>query len=158
MTTVATPSKWPGRWAPQSPSLTPATETVVAKPGGIDLVGVGGIDEVDPERRELLRVGGLGAGIGGEIGGAVELARVDEEGDDHPVRPRPGRLDEREVAGVQRPHGRDHADPGPLPPPLRPGCAQVGQGAQDREAHPAPSGSGKVCSGAGKRRARTSAA
>ena len=30
-TTVATPSKWPGRKAPHSPSPRPATETVVAK-------------------------------------------------------------------------------------------------------------------------------
>ncbi len=29
-TTVATPSKWPGRDAPSHPSLTPTTETVVA--------------------------------------------------------------------------------------------------------------------------------
>ena len=33
-TTVDTPSKWPGRKAPHSPSPRPATETVVAKPSG----------------------------------------------------------------------------------------------------------------------------
>ena len=33
-TTVATPSKWPGRNAPHNPSLTPLTDTVVAKPSG----------------------------------------------------------------------------------------------------------------------------
>ena len=36
-TTVATPSKWPGREAPSQPSLTPRTETVVA--GGSGQVG-----------------------------------------------------------------------------------------------------------------------
>ncbi len=41
-TTVATPSKWPGRAAPSSPSLTPATETLVAKPSGY-IASTGGI-------------------------------------------------------------------------------------------------------------------
>ncbi len=36
-TTVATPSKWPGREAPSQASLTPWTETVVA--GGSGQVG-----------------------------------------------------------------------------------------------------------------------
>ena len=40
-TTVATPSKWPGRAAPSSPSLTPPTGSCVAKPAGYISADVG---------------------------------------------------------------------------------------------------------------------
>ena len=47
-TTVATPSKWPGREAPHSPSLTPAHRDVGGKAVGIDLRRRRRPQQVDP--------------------------------------------------------------------------------------------------------------
>ena len=66
------------------------------------------------------------------------------------------------MALVQRAHGRDHGNACALTAPAGDGGAQFGQGADDRDAHSARAlGAGaspKACSGAGKRRSRTSAA
>ena len=73
-TTVATPSKWPGREAPHSPSPSPATETVVAKPVGIDLLDRRRPQQVDALGLEQPRILGQLARIGGEVLVGAELA------------------------------------------------------------------------------------
>ena len=54
----------------------------------IDLRSVRRVEKMRADGQKLLRIVMLGARIGGEIGRAVELFRVDEEGDDDPIGPR----------------------------------------------------------------------
>ena len=77
------------------------------------VVRVEGLGREEHVRAELLRargVVGLGARVGDEVVGVVELRRVDEEGDDDDVVDLAGGGDQRLVAGVEGAHGRYEAD------------------------------------------------
>jgi hypothetical protein len=113
-TTVATPSKCPGREAPHSPSPSPATETVVAKPWRIDLLDRRRPQQVDPFRREQPRVLGQLARVGGEVLVGAELRRVDEDRDRHRARLLARFAHQRQVSFVQRAHRRDQRESRPL--------------------------------------------
>ena len=66
-----------------------------------------------PGARGQGHVGVEVAGVGGQVGGVVELQRVDEHRHGHDVALGRGPLDERAVPGVQRAHGGDEADAAP---------------------------------------------
>jgi hypothetical protein len=74
-------------------------------------------DELRSGRGELVEVARLVARVAGEVLGRRELARVDEDRDQHPVGALKRPADQREVPLVQGSHGRDEPDlePGPLP-------------------------------------------
>jgi hypothetical protein len=57
-----------------------------------------------------LFVGGEGTRIGGEVFLRGELRRVDEDRDDHARRALLGDLDQGEMAGMKRAHGRHQRD------------------------------------------------
>ena len=85
-TTVATPSKWPGRCMPSITSVRPATDTVVQNPSGYICSPPGDIDGIDarsapawPHPSSSVR------GYFGEILGRVELLGIHEDRHDHPV-------------------------------------------------------------------------
>ena len=111
-TTVATPSKCPGRAAPSSPSLTPATDMLVAKPSGY-IVSTGGQPQqvaARPRPASACRRSPR-AGIAARSSPGAELLRVDEDRRDHASCPaRLRRLDQRDVPGVQRAHRRHQRD------------------------------------------------
>jgi hypothetical protein len=108
-TTVQTPSKWPGREAPQSVRERAVSTTTRWRPR-----------DRSPRRRGkedihalLFAQGAIGlerARIGGEILVGAELGGVDEEGDDDDIGVPPGDADQGEVALVQVAHGGHEAD------------------------------------------------
>jgi hypothetical protein len=92
----------------------------------------GRIDQVAALRRQQAGVGVLLPGVGVEVLGRSELLRVDEDRADHPLGLRLGQPDQRQVAFVQRPHGRHQGDPlAPLAPGLHAGPERR-DGADDR--------------------------
>jgi hypothetical protein len=101
-TTVVTPAKWPGRWAPQSgPGL---------EARRVDLFCRGQKQRGDTLAREKLRVPHVVAGVAFEVASRVELDRIHEDrGDDRSGAPA-GLAYERQVAGVESPHRRNEAD------------------------------------------------
>jgi len=76
----------------------------------VDHVGDGREIDVHPCRFGMRTVLGIGSGVGGEIGGVVELCGVDEHRQHDEVVVRPGASEEFEMALVQRPHGGYEAD------------------------------------------------
>lgn len=76
------------------------------------LAGIGCVEHVRAEGRELRRVRVFRARIGGEVGRAVELLRIDEERDNHAVGLRQRRAHEAQVPLVQGAHGRHHGNVG----------------------------------------------
>lgn len=62
VTTVATPSKCPGRDAPSIVSVNPATWTLVAKPSGYIVAGVGAYATSTPASRQAARSSSSGRG------------------------------------------------------------------------------------------------
>ena len=110
---MATPSKCPGREAPSQPSLTPRTDTVVATGAGQS--GYisrhrGHEDHVDPRLGAHGQILLQGAGVVGDVLGVAELQRVHEDADGHRVALGPGPGHQRDVPGVQRPHGGHQPD------------------------------------------------
>jgi hypothetical protein len=55
-----------------------------------------------------------GPGIAGQVLAGGELQRVDEDAGDDAAARTPSRLNQAQVAGMQRSHGGDEADPAPL--------------------------------------------
>ena len=84
-TTVATPSKCPGRRSPSSGFATPPTVTIVCEPGGY-MTSTGGRNSRSTscgfEQRAVAR---LVARIAREVLVRSELRRVDEDRDDDEV-------------------------------------------------------------------------
>ncbi len=75
--------------------------------GGVHVGCRWGEEEVDPFGFEQGTVRVEGARVFGEVLGGTKLGGVDEEGGSHEVAGLPGRLDERQVALMQRAHGGD---------------------------------------------------
>jgi hypothetical protein len=92
-------------------------------------------DEVDGQGCKRGEVGGEGARIAAEILVRRELRGVDEDRDHGAPRPAPRRLHQREVAGMQRAHGRNQRDPLARRPPLHDGAAQRRHRAHDSRGH-----------------------
>ena len=110
VTTVVTPSKCPGRLAPHSTSVRPATCTVVRAPPGYISSTVGSEEHVDALRRRDRGVAVGVARVGGEVLGRPELRGVHEQADHHEVVVGPCRAHQRPVPFVEEPHRRDEAD------------------------------------------------
>ena len=111
LTTVQTPAKCPGpRSAPSSTSERPAHLHRRGEALGVDLAHGRGEQHVDAELGGLGGVVGLGARVGGEVAGVVELGRVDEQRDDHGVLLLARRPHQRVVAGVEGAHRRHEPD------------------------------------------------
>ena len=107
-TTVATPSKWPGRAAPSQASLTPSTDTVVAGAAGqLGYIShTGGTKTTSaPASATDGEVALERAGVPLHVLGVTELQRVDEDADGDDVALGAGPLEERPVPGVERAHG-----------------------------------------------------
>ena len=106
-TTVATPSKWPGRASPSQRSLTPDTLTVVAKPVGIDVrrrsAATAGRS---PPARSIAASVCLLPRIAVEILVRPELQRIDEDRGGDPVGRACASSISADVPGVERAHGR----------------------------------------------------
>jgi hypothetical protein len=111
--------------------------------GRVDLVGRRREQEVGSGRGGQRRVARLVARIGGEVGGLVELGRVDEEGDDHDLGLRARGADEADVAVVQRAHRRHEADRARGAARVAQRGAQVGDGA-DGQHRAGPAASSRV--------------
>ena len=79
-------------------------------------------------------VGGLVARIAGKVLGGRELARVDEDGDDHPVGAPDGLFDQPDMALMQRPHGGHQSRVQALRPPRTDTLAQLLDGTDGGEA------------------------
>ncbi len=125
-TTVATPSKWPGRAAPSKCRSRPATPTVVAKPVRIHHLDRGQPQQVAAMSGEQRRVRRLLPRIARKILVRPELQRIDEDRGDHMIR-QPSRLvDQRHMPGMQCAHRRHERH---APVHRRAGGAQIGQGA-----------------------------
>ncbi len=77
-----------------------------AEARGIHFHDVGHEDEVGAGLAELVDVAGLVARIGAEVLARAELGRVYEDRDDDSVGGSPGKLDQRQMAVMQRAHGR----------------------------------------------------
>ena len=78
--------------------------------GGVHLLHAGSEDEVDTGVGRRGQVARLVARILGEVAVVGELGRVDEQAHDDGRALRPGRLQQRDVPGVQCAHRRDEAD------------------------------------------------
>ena len=105
-TTVATPTKWPGRTlAAQALATARAPRRSVWKPGGYMAAGVGHEGDVDAGRGRLGQVALEVARVLGEILLGAELGRVDEDRQHQAVAAAPALLHQRDVAGVQGAHG-----------------------------------------------------
>jgi hypothetical protein len=89
---------------------------------------LGSEDEVDAAGFEGGEVAGEVARIGGQIFRRSELRRVDEDRHHHPVGPPGSLIDQRQMTGVERPHGRDQSDALPGAPPCRDASAQLSDG------------------------------
>ena len=109
-------------------ALEPAGDVFDLDPGlearRIDLVDVGREHDVHAGGLRELEVALLVARIRVEIGLLVELARVDEQGDDDDLVLRARRTDQREMPVVKRTHRRNEPDPGDVPQL----CAQLVDG------------------------------
>ena len=93
-------------------------ELFLADPETKSIVMIGGTrhpHQVATGGLELGEVRALVAGIALEVAGIVELQRVDEDRDDHALGPGPRLLDQRQMAAMERPHGRDEGQ--------RPACS-----------------------------------
>ena len=80
------------------------------KAWGIDLVDRRREDEIRGDAAKLLDIRRKRARIAGEIFIRAELRRIDENRDDDAVRRLTRRVDERQMAGVERAHRRHKAD------------------------------------------------
>ncbi len=127
-TTVATPSKWPGRAAPSSGWAIAPTVTVVSKPARVDLPGGRGEDQVDALLLAHLEVAGLVPRVLRVVRRNGELARVDEDRDHGRAVGGPCLADQRAVALVQPAHRGDEAD---RPRDAVEGVTQRGSGSND---------------------------
>ena len=145
LTTVATPSKWPGRLAPQSPSETRGTLTRVwsAMPSGYISSTSGWNSRWQPAATSFswsaCRVRGYG-----QVFAGAELQRVDEDAGDDEVGALCGFLHQRGVAGVEVAHGRYQADA--LAFAASAGGAQLADGLDGDHAENPCSAAGKVTS------------
>ena len=147
VTTVATPSKWVGRAAPQRSAVSPSTCTVVSGgPLGYISATDGANTTSTPSRLALREVAGEVAGIAVEIFARAELQRVDEDRDDDEIAGVAGRAHERPVTLVQEAHRRHEPDPSALRPRAIARGAQVGD-RLDVQHRSASLGSGLVGSG-----------
>ena len=111
-TTVQTPSKWPGA---ALGALEHVAEAVDARPSSRSRRGrsrpTGGANSAStPSAVGDRGVARLRARVGGEVGGLVELRRVDEQRDDDVVAALARGAHQRLVAGVERAHRRHEAD------------------------------------------------
>jgi hypothetical protein len=95
----------------------------------IDLVGRGREEQVGADLGHERGVALLGARVGGEVAGVVELRRVDEERHHDHVARRTSVADEAQVPLVQRAHRRHEADDALLAPRRAQGLAQLRDGA-----------------------------
>ncbi len=114
-TTVATPSKCPGRDAPSQTSLTPCTLTAVdGCSGHVGYISrtLGTNTTSTPTSSQHAQVALECPWIVRDVLGVAELQRVDEDAhhDGVALGPRPGH--ERKVSLVQGTHGRHQADAG----------------------------------------------
>ena len=110
VTTVVTPRKWPGRIGPSSRSASAPGSTCVSKPAGYIDGGGGCVHGVDAGVAAGRQVVVDRAGVVVEVGGLVELERVDEDRHHHHVGTRARLGDERQVPVVERAHRRHDAD------------------------------------------------
>ena len=78
------------------------------EPGRVHHGRGGRVDGVDAERPAHVEVAVDRTRIEVEVGGLVELQRVDEDRDDHDVGQSAGCVDQRRVPRVQGAHRRDH--------------------------------------------------
>ena len=161
-TTVATPSKWPGRDAPSQRSLTPRTDTVVAGGAGHDGyislhrrdehdvgAGLGAHEQVPLERPRVAR----------HVLGVAELQRVHEDADRDHVALGAGAGDQGDVPVVQRAHGGHQPDraPGRARPVERVAAAAGGLHHVHRR-RPPYTAAGTTGSGASERASRVASA
>ena len=93
--------------------------------GGIDLIHRRHEQQIDAAPSKDGAVAVLVAGIVGQILGIVELPRVHEQGDDHPVVGGARRLDQRQMPRVQRAHRRHHRHGLAPAPPAGDMAAQI---------------------------------
>jgi hypothetical protein len=93
--------------------------------GRVDGGDLGQEDEIAAGRGEARRIALLVARIALEVGRVVELRRVDENRDDDARSVLPRQLDQRQVAVVERAHGRHEADPFAGGAPLADGVPQL---------------------------------
>ena len=101
-TTVATPRKCPGRKVPSHGSATFG--------GWIELVGTGGEHEVDAQFAQRCAILFERARIPAIVFVGAELRRIDENADHRSAAVFQTAADQRQMARVQRAHGRDEAD------------------------------------------------
>ena len=114
-TTVATPSKCPGRAAPSQDSLTPRTVTVAE--GGSGHVGyisetLGTKTTSTPAALARIEVALERPRVVRDVVGVTELQRVHEDAHRDAVALATRPCHERAMPFVQRAHGRDQADAG----------------------------------------------
>ena len=124
-------------------------------PGGeavrVHGLDVGIPDQVDFRGSQPGDVGFPGARVGTEIFGRRELSGVDEDRDDNPGRAPLGQSDQRQVAVMERSHGRHQGDRGPSRAKAFEGAPQRRHRADDHRAsrhrHSISGGKQAACSG-----------
>ena len=82
-------------------------------------------------RRQLAKIAGFVARIAGEVLVRGELAGINEDGDDGALGQLTGAAHQRQVPGVQRPHGGNERYLVAVVAPLGDGAAQIGDAADD---------------------------
>ncbi len=100
----------------------------------VHLGDIGGENQVGAGRLEPGDIAFLVARIVRQVLVRCELARVDEDGDDHPFGVADGLIDQAQMAVVQRPHGGHDRRAQALRPPLADVLAQLLDGADGDEA------------------------
>ena len=112
-------------------------------------------DEIDALGLARRQVVGQRSGVAGEVLVRAELQRVDEDADHHPLGAGPGQPDQRAVAVVQRPHGRNERGRRVEAVASAPGAAYSARLLATFTAE-GPDSAEKVCSAVGKAPRRTS--